>query len=283
MNIPHTHIKALALLFVFVVAFSFSEYKNTQATVSVGGQQTAIAFDSIRSFLGIQTRNDTDTTNTNIINNDGNASDLYPSNINEDPFNSVSTQTNVNTPSVNSSIQINRTTQTSKVGTGPLATRGATLICIPPIIGVSEETIIMWACRDGAYTTASENFDSAGETIGTTRVQPTADTTYAIECVNDLVDVANTTASCVVSVAEPVLTLSADTTSVDRGDSIVLSWTTTDVNSCLLTSDTQLGFIRRGTEGEVKTPAILGDTIFRLTCESESGLLQEEELEINPR
>ncbi|QSH39160.1 hypothetical protein JXR01_02535 [Candidatus Kaiserbacteria bacterium] len=282
MNIPHTQIKALALLFVFVVAFSFSEYKNLETVSSGGQQQTAGAFDSIASFLGIQTGSNTNS-NTNVTGDYVNDADAYFSNISDDPFNSASTQTNINTPSANVGIQSGQTTQTNQVGTGPLATRGVTLICIPPIIGVSEETIIMWACRDGAYTTVSENFDSVGETIGTVRVQPTEDTTYTIECVNDLVDVADTTASCVVNVAEPVLTFSADSLSIDRGDSIVLSWTTTDVNSCLLTSDTHLGFTRRGIEGQVKTPAILRDTIFRLTCESESGLLQEEELEIDPR
>lgn len=277
MNIPRTQIKALALLFVFVIAFSFSEYRTVVAD-GFSGQQGASVFDSLSTFLGIQTNNTN--SNTNADGDYVDNADAYFSNISDDPFNAASNQTNINTPSANTGVQ---TTQVNQVGTGPLATRGVTLICIPPVIGVSEDTILMWACRDSAHITTSENFDSAGETIGTIRVQPTEDTTYTIECVNDTDDIENTKASCIVNVAEPILTFSADSTSVDRGESVVLTWETTDVNSCLLTSDTHIGFTRRGTEGQVKTPAVLRDTIFRLTCESQSGLLEEKELEINAK
>lgn len=272
----NTQLKALALLFIFVLGVVALENKETVSAMVVGEQQTANIFSPVAEFLGIQTGE----SNTSSSGDYVNSADNFFQNI-TDPLNSGTTQTSqttVNTPS--GTIYTSNTNQTGSTNSA-LSSRSPALICIPPIIGISEETILMWACRDGAYTAEGENFDAEGALFGTIRVQPTEDTTYTLECINDISDTSNTGTSCVVNVAEPVLNFSTDTSSVAYGDPVNLTWDTVDTNSCLLTSDTHIGFTRRGTSGEVTTPGIVRDTTFTLTCESESGLLKKEELKIN--
>ena len=270
MNISDAQIKTLAILFVFVCSVAVFEHKDVLVANLSGEQQSASAFSTLTNFLGISTSND----------NSSNSSNENTNTNNNEISGSGNTQTTLNTPAASNS---NTSTNTQTTATGPLASRGVTLVCVPPIIGVTEKAIIMWACRDGAHTTEGENFDTKGATAGSVRVTPNEDTTYTIECINDLDDTDNTASSCLIKMADPNITFTANSNSVERGKTIDLTWNATDVNSCLLASDTHTGFTRQGVTGDVTTPPILRNTKFILTCESASGLLEKKELEVNLR
>lgn len=266
MNSVNTHLKALALLVVFVVGLTLLQQPEVFAQTGSSQQQTASIFNPIANFLGLSggTGNDTpETQSTSGTNSFTNA---------------LSSFFGVNTPTGQADTATTTTTNAARVVLG-----GQTpiLICVPSTVGAEEEVIIMWACRDEATSTESDEFETNGKTIGSVRVQPTEGNKYTITCVNETAGTNDTAASCNIVVAEPVLTITATPSAVPFGDTTVLAWSTTDTQACTLTSDAHFGFKRNGTQGQITTPGITKDTTFTLTCESISGLLVKTKVEVD--
>jgi hypothetical protein len=181
------------------------------------------------------------------------------------------------------------TARTSPLGETPddetESIKGAdpTLFCLPSPVSAGEEALILWACRDTAYKTAGDNFETNGALIGTTRVTPTSDTTYTLECINDAPKVQNTVGSCTIEVANPQLALISTPRQTTRGGSVSISWQTTDTTSCILTSDADPNFSRNGTRGDSISPPLSKNTTFTLTCETATGAIKEQSIETEVR
>jgi len=154
-----------------------------------------------------------------------------------------------------------------------------TLLCLPDPVSAGEDAIIMWACRDGAYTTQGENFDTGEKMIGSTIVSPNEDTLYSVTCINKE-EAENTSASCEINVANPALALVTTPTSVKRGEKVSITWRTNDIKSCALTSKAFPSFEKNGIEGEVVSPRLTTHTVFTLSCETDTGQLEEKKVSV---
>lgn len=150
-----------------------------------------------------------------------------------------------------------------------------TLLCLPSPIAPGEETLIFWACRDGATQTVGEAFTTDSATIGVARVAPAADTTYTVTCINTDSALSDTASSCTIDVVEPEITFTATPTRVARGGTTTLSWDTRDTVRCVLTSRTHSGFTREGVAGSSVSPALYADDAFLLACEARTGVRLE--------
>jgi len=283
MDKTHLQLKTLALLLVLIFGITLFERADVIVAYIESGQNTANIFNPVMTFLGIQTNNNSgkkgyESLQTydplDPLQNDG---DKFFDEISDDPFSAGSI---INTPAPVGNAQ-NTVIQTSAATTNTsLNNRTPTLTCVPNKIGGGEEVIVMWACRDSAHTATSTNINTGGDVIGATRVTPEEDTTYTIECVNNIEDVDNTSASCEVDVANPALAIIATPRSIGRGGTVTLSWQAKDVNSCLVTSDKHRSFEKRGEEGDALSPTLIENTTFTLTCEVITGAIEERSVSV---
>jgi len=170
---------------------------------------------------------------------------------------------------------IENPTATTPITPKTITNTTPTLICLPSPIAPGEKTIIMWACRDGAYKTTADNLDTNEALIGAVTVSPSEDTTYTVTCVNNLKDASDTAASCAIHVANPALAIIATPRQTTRGGTVSLSWKTNDTNSCVVTSSEHSNFSRSATEGDVVSPSLTTNTTFTLKCETVTGAIQE--------
>ena len=155
-----------------------------------------------------------------------------------------------------------------------------TLLCVPDPIAQGESALVFWACRDESRTTRGENIDTNENPIGSVRVNPQESTTYTVECVNGDSEAPNTASSCTIGVVKPALALVATPSRVVRGRTTTLSWKTKDMRSCVVTSQRNPSFIREGIEGDVVSPSVFADDVFRIVCETATGAVQEKRIRV---
>jgi len=293
MKSNHTQLKALALMLVLILGFTVFERADSITASLDGESYTANIFNPVAAFLGIQTGGNSDSNYNSLqtydpldpAQNDGDAAFRA---IPDDPYGGgpvINTPAPVNTSNSNSntsssgggSANVEYSNQATNVA---FNSRTPTLICVPNIVDEGEEVIIMWACRDGAYKATSSNLATEDTTVGSVRVTPTVDTTYTLECVNNMDDVDNTSASCEVEVAKPALAIIATPRSVSSGGTTAISWKTKDTNSCVVSSDNHRNFQKRGVEGEAVSPTLTTNTVFTVKCETVTGVIEERSVSV---
>ena len=99
-----------------------------------------------------------------------------------------------------------------------------------------ESTTIRWSTTDAASASINQGIGAVPVT-GTRSVSPTATTTYRLTATNSC---GNRTQTVTVTVTEPpeptvsISSFSADDTSIDQGDSVLLSWASTGGNTALI-------------------------------------------------
>lgn len=287
----HTQLKTLAFMLVLILGFTVFERADSITAYLDSERHTAGIFNPVAAFLGIQlggNNNSNSSSNSQYdslqtydpldpAQNDG---DAAFAGIPDDPFGGSSII--INTPAPNtSSLGGGANTVQSGIGTTTaLDSRSPTLICVPNTVDEGEEVIVMWACRDGAYKATGTNFDTNDATIGSMRATPSVDTTYTLECVNDLEDIDNTSATCEIEVAKPALAIIATPRSVASGGTVSISWKTNDTNSCVVSSDKHRAFEKRGIEGDAVSPSLIINTVFTVTCETITGVIEERSVSV---
>ena len=282
MRDTHTQLKALVLMLIFILGVTVFERADTIAYYLNSEQNVANIFNPVAAFLGIPVgRSDgggrepqyESLTPTTAAPNDGDAG-FAPI-----PLNSPS-------PDVAANKDLRERIAASDAGTsasGSLGGSAPTFLCLPDVVDGGEEAILMWACRDDAYKAVGEGFDTGDATIGAARVAPSQDTTYTLTCVNNVAEKDNTVGECAVRVAKTALALIATPSRTSRGGTVTLSWKTKDTNSCVVTSDRHPSFERSGIEGDAVSPALTTNTIFTLTCESVTGVIEERSITVSVR
>ena len=166
MKILHIQLKILLLLLIvvlFVVAF---ERKDVIKVFFNNDRNVAAVITPVKSFLGVSTEKVYSPTDINIYSAGG--------------TNSKTTSNSLLTNNFFTSLF--RTSPTVGSDTSVL------LICIPGKVEEGEKAIIMWACRDNANSSTSNEFDTGGSTIGSTRIQISKDTTIKVDCILGIVN-----------------------------------------------------------------------------------------------
>lgn len=255
MNAVHAHLKTLSVLLVFVLALTVFERAETIAHFLESEQAVAAAVNPVSSFLGI-------------------------SNTEPEPLDTNSqVQTKQTTLLGSIRALLSGTPTTTGIGSTPVTSAsnaGApTLVCVPTTANGDEQTIIMWACGNGATESRGTNFATEGDTIGALRVTATTTTTYSIACPSGAGTTESTAvSSCTVRVAQPDISIQANTPTVSSGETATIVWSASGVRSCELRSSYDSTFIRSGMVGNVVSHRLYEDTTFSILCEAATGLLE---------
>lgn len=138
-------------------------------------------------------------------------------------------------------------------GAGQTATRSATLgvtappptpkpvvtlIASPSNINLGQSSSLTWTSTNATSCTASGSWQGTKTTSGVEAVSPQGNATYTIDCTGNG---GTTSQSVTVNVTStgplPTLTISANPSSVQRGSSSTLTWSSTNATSCTATGD----------------------------------------------
>lgn len=153
-------------------------------------------------------------------------------------------------------------------GTNPV------LSCIPGTIAAGEPAMVLYACGDTSTSATGDGFDTAGATSGKARVYPTDDQTLEISCDE------GTNTQCLIQVIHPSVAIIATPSSTVRNGSVDLTWKGEDVNDCVVRSNKHSSFSRRGVTGDAPSPSLIETTRFTLLCETETGTIVSDTVDV---
>ncbi|MBI5457589.1 hypothetical protein HY971_02595 [Candidatus Kaiserbacteria bacterium] len=157
----------------------------------------------------------------------------------------------------------------------------ATLSCSPEVADVGQQIAITYGCSSGIASSSSFTVTTQpGGSATTTVANPPAGTntaTYSLACV----DGAKTSgAQCSVQVSRPTIILVANPKTVPPNGTSLLSWLTTGMTSCVISSPDQEDFTERNSSntsvaGAATTSPITTSAMFLLHCETVAGGTKE--------
>ncbi len=156
----------------------------------------------------------------------------------------------------------------------------ASLSCEPQTADVGQTLAITYGCSSGIASSSSFKVTTQpGGSATTTVANPPAGTntaTYTLACTDNG---KTTGAQCSVQVSRVNIILVANPKTVPAGDTSLLSWLTTGMQSCIISSPDQADFTARNSSntsvvGAATTSAITTATstvLFQLDCKTTSG------------
>jgi hypothetical protein len=149
-----------------------------------------------------------------------------------------------------------------------------TLSASPSTIDQGQSTTLSWTSSDASSCTASGAWSGSVVTNGSATVEPTVTSTYTMTC-NGAGGTASASATVTVNetpaVLQPTVNLTASPSSVARGGSITLSWSSTDTTSCTA-SDNWSG--SKATSGS-ETIKLNDPATFTLSCSGDGGSVSD--------
>ena len=107
----------------------------------------------------------------------------------------------------------------------------------PLVINQGQSAILSWSSTDATSCTASGGWSGSRATSGAEVVSPALTTSYYISCTGDggsVSDSVTVTVNQPPAIIVPTLNLTASPSSVSRGGTITLNWSSTDASSCSL-------------------------------------------------
>ena len=157
----------------------------------------------------------------------------------------------------------------------------AELVCEPKVADVGSTLAITYGCSSGVASSSSFAVTTQPGGSATTTVkappQGTNTATYTLACT----DQGRTTgAQCSIQVARANIILVANPKTVPAGGTSLLSWLTTGMESCIISSPDQPDFTERNSSntsvvGAATTSAIATSAQFLLHCETVSGAVKD--------
>ncbi len=157
----------------------------------------------------------------------------------------------------------------------------ASLSCEPQTADVGQTLAITYGCSSGIASSSSFKVTTQpGGSATTTVANPPAGTntaTYTLACTDNG---KTTGAQCSVQVSRVNIILVANPKTVPAGDTSLLSWLTTGMQSCIISSPDQADFTARNSSntsvvGAATTSAITTATRFLLHCETAAGAIRD--------
>ena len=136
----------------------------------------------------------------------------------------------------------------------------------PTIIDRGQTSILSWTSQNATYCVASGGWSGSKSTSGSESVNPYNTTTYSITCYNEN-NSATDTATVTVRDTNPSVDLSVYPSTIYRGQTAVLSWTSNSVNSCYATNGWSGSKSTYGNE----TVAPSSTTTYTITCTGVNG------------
>ena len=125
-----------------------------------------------------------------------------------------------------------------------------------------QSTILSWD-GGGATSCTGFGFNTGGATSGNVQVTPVAPaSTYRVTCT---VPGDSDTAEVIITVKSPAISISVNPRIVIPDRTIVISWTTVDMDSCELLDPGGIG-VASGINSSYTTPAITADGTYTLNC-----------------
>lgn len=142
----------------------------------------------------------------------------------------------------------------------------ATLSAAPTSIVSGSASTLTWSSTNATSCSLNQGIGSVG-TSGTRSVSPTATTAYTVTCTGVGGTASDVKTVTVTTPAVPTATLTASPTSVEKGSSATLTWSSTNASSC-----TGTGFSAGGaTSGSVSTGALTATTNYSVSCTGTGG------------
>ncbi len=124
---------------------------------------------------------------------------------------------------------------------------------------------LSWSCFS-SISSSGVNFSTGGETSGSAEVSPTATTEYTVICSS------GGQTSQTITVFDPELSISANPERIRSGETSVISWSATDVDSCSVSEDNpNITDSFSGLSGSQTTSALGQETTYTLSCSTEAG------------
>ena len=140
----------------------------------------------------------------------------------------------------------------------------------PLVINQGQSAILSWSSTDATSCTASGGWSGSRATSGSEVVSPALTTSYAISCTGDggtASDSVTVTMNQPPAVIVPTVNLTASPSSVSRGGTITLNWSSTDASSCSASGDWS-GLKATNCSASI---VINNAVTFTLTCSGDGG------------
>lgn len=257
---------ALLFMLMFVLGVTVFERADTVASFLESDDAIAATINPVSDFLGVGTRDTSYGSTARVLSQP------------------TTEETTSLWEKIRSIINTPNTTSAGDVSTAPLSERTPLLLCIPDMVRKDETALVFWACRDGADTTRATGFNTDGLVVGSTRIDVTEGKTLTLDCVTNRDDdtFTTTSASCVVQVVEPLISLTASAEAVTAGENVRVTWKTNGVQACVLRSDTDPNFVRSGIVGDV-VYNVRTDSKLTLTCDDITGLSVSDQILVRVR
>lgn len=154
----------------------------------------------------------------------------------------------------------------------------AEISCRPEVADVGMKVAVSFACANSSVS-AGSGFSTNNQLSGSatpTIENPTIGTTNAIFGVTCSKEGKTDTAQCTVAINKTSIVLIANPKNVESGRQANIGWITSGMEKCTVSSPTLASFTTENAgntavSGVAKTPTLVEDTEFELTCTSKSG------------
>jgi hypothetical protein len=154
----------------------------------------------------------------------------------------------------------------------------AEISCRPEVADVGMQVAVSFACAN-SVASSGNGFSTNNQMSGSatpTVAEPTIGTTNAIFGVTCSKDGKTDTAQCTIAINKTSMVLIANPKNVESGAQANVGWVTSGMQECTISSPTLASFTAENagntaTSGVAKTPVLVEDTEFELTCTTKSG------------
>jgi uncharacterized repeat protein (TIGR03803 family) len=145
----------------------------------------------------------------------------------------------------------------------------------PTNLAAGQSSIVTWSSSNATGCVASGAWSGTMATFGVQTVTPeaTGPNTFALSCSGVAGTIEGSVTVTVAAVPGPTAVLSANTTSITEGESVALSWSSTNATDCSAAGDWNGSVSTAG--AQMVTPSSVGSDEYVLSCTGPGGAAKE--------